>query len=267
MNNNITEKEVAFHWDQNADTWEDQVRKGYDLYREKLNNPAIFTLIGDVQDKTILDAGCGEGYNTRKLAQLGANICGVDISEKMIQKAKQEEGEAPLKIKYYVSSYSNLPQFKDGMFDMVVSFMALMDGPKYVEAIQEFYRILKSKGDLIISITHPCFLTPEIGWISNEHGEKIKITVGNYFSKEQFVEKWKFSKSPEAEGLPLFSVPRFPRTLSEYINPIIESGFMLKKINEPRPSEEACKEYPWLKRWRQHAAIYLHIHAKKNNLG
>lgn len=39
------------------------VRKGWDAYREHFNNPAFFEFIGDLSDKTVLDAGCGEGYN------------------------------------------------------------------------------------------------------------------------------------------------------------------------------------------------------------
>ncbi len=84
MDLKITEKDVASQWDKNAEIWKEQVRKGFDIYREKLNNPAFFNFIGDVKGKKILDAACGEGYNTRKVAQLGAILTGVDISKKFI---------------------------------------------------------------------------------------------------------------------------------------------------------------------------------------
>ena len=72
----LVESDVARYWDANAPVWTDQVRKGYDYYRELLNNPSMFAFIGHIQGKSVLDAGCGEGYNTRKLARLGAKVVG-----------------------------------------------------------------------------------------------------------------------------------------------------------------------------------------------
>ena len=43
----MSEDEVARYWDENADSWSDQVRKGWDYYREYLNNPAFLRFIGD----------------------------------------------------------------------------------------------------------------------------------------------------------------------------------------------------------------------------
>ena len=60
----IPEQQVARYWDKNANLWADHVRKGWDAYREYFNNPAFFAFIGDLSGKTVLDAGCGEGYNT-----------------------------------------------------------------------------------------------------------------------------------------------------------------------------------------------------------
>jgi hypothetical protein len=59
-------------------------------------------------------------------------------------------------------------------------------------------------------------------------------------------------------------VPTFYRTLSEYINLLLESGFKLRHILEPRPTEEGCRKHPALERWRDHAALFLHIHAVKD---
>ena len=54
------------------------------------------------EDKDVLDAGCGEGYNTRILARGGARMTGVDLSERMIELAQAEERRAPLGIRYVV---------------------------------------------------------------------------------------------------------------------------------------------------------------------
>jgi len=49
-----------------------------DLNRCDLLDPVILQILEDVKGKTILDAGCGDGYLSRKLARLGASVTGVD---------------------------------------------------------------------------------------------------------------------------------------------------------------------------------------------
>ena len=68
------EQEAARYWDENANLWADHVRSGWDTYREHFNNPAFFEFVGDLSGKTVLDAGCGEGYNTRLLDRSGARM-------------------------------------------------------------------------------------------------------------------------------------------------------------------------------------------------
>jgi len=220
-----------------ANVWADHVRQGWDAYREYFNNPAFFEFIGDLGGKTVLDAGCGEGYNTRLLARSGARMTGVDISKRMIELARQEEQREPLGIRYEVASFSDLSIFNDASFDVVVSSMAVMDGPDFEGAVKEILRVLRSGGELIFSITHPCFMTEGYGWIPDEHDNAVKITVSDYFAREPWVEYWRFSKAPTPEDVEPFAVPRFPRTLSDYLNVLIEVGFVLKRIKEPRPSQ------------------------------
>jgi len=113
------DKEVASCWDDNAEVWAKHVRAGYDTYRELYNNPAFFEFVGDLSNLTVLDAGCGEGHNTRKLAEQGARVVGVDISTKMIELARAEEQRKPLGIRYEVASISNLTIFTEHQTEQI----------------------------------------------------------------------------------------------------------------------------------------------------
>ena len=261
----FTEGEVARHWDDNADAWTEHVRKGWDTFREHLNNPAFLKLVGNLKGKTVLDAGCGEGYNTRIFARIGAQMTGVDISPAMIKHAREAEKKEPLGIKYELASFANMSIFGDESFDTVVSTMALMDSPDYEKAITEIHRVLRKNGDFFFSVSHPCFMTKGFGWVTDRQGNQEKLTVSGYFSKAQWVEHWQFSQVPEElkKDVPQFAIPRFPRTLTEYINPLIQTGFILKKINEPRPSANDCRKFPYLQRWRDTGAIFLQVHCVK----
>lgn len=240
------------------------MRKGRDVCRDYYNNPAFLRFVGDLKGKTVLDAGCGEGYNTRLLAKLGARVTGVDISSKMIEFALEEEQNRTLGIRYEVASFSELSLFEHESFDVVVSFMALMDVPNYEGAVKEVFRVLRPGGELVFSVTHPCFMTRGFGWIEDEQGS-IKLTVSDYFDNRPWLEHWGFSHAPEPNDVTLFTVPVFPKTFSEYLNVLVRTGFILSEIEEPRAPAEACRRYPTMQGWRDHAALFLYIRTMKQS--
>jgi len=262
-NENLNEKDVAGYWDDNAAMWAEQVRKGWDVYREYLNNPAFLEFIGEVEGKSVLDAGCGEGYNTRILAKLGAEVMGIDISSKLIDYARAHERDEPLGIRYEVASFTNLSLFKERSFSTVISFMAMMDSPDYYKVMKEFYRVLENNGELFFNMLHPCFMTKGLNWLKDENGNETELIVARYFDTRPWVENWKFSNAQARNNSESFSVPYFPQTLSYYVNKLIEAGFVLKTIEEPRPSQQVCNTFPFFRKWRDHASIFFYIHAKK----
>jgi 2-polyprenyl-3-methyl-5-hydroxy-6-metoxy-1,4-benzoquinol methylase len=77
-------------------------------------------LIGDLAGKSVLDLACGEGYYTRELRHRGAaRVFGIDLSEGMIQLARQEEARHPLGIDYDVGDARTFDGA--GRFDVVVA--------------------------------------------------------------------------------------------------------------------------------------------------
>jgi SAM-dependent methyltransferase len=260
----IRESEVASQWDRNAEVWADQVRNRFDIFREHWNNPAFLEFAGDLHGKTVLDAGCGEGHNTRIFARRGARITGVDLSAKMIEFARAEEAREPLGIRYERASFANMVMFAAGSFDAAVSTMALMDGPDFPGAMWEIARVLRSGGTLAFSILHPCFATKGMGWIRDDAGRAVKFTVADYFNDEAWIEYWKFASAPNASQVEEFGVPRFDRTLADYVNPIVAAGLRLEEICEPRAPELACALNPRaFQKYRDHIPLFFYVRASK----
>ena len=78
------------------------------------------------------------------------------------------------------------------------------------------------------------------------------------------MDEWIFSAaSPEMrEGFRPFRIPRFTRTMSEWLNLLLETAFALERLGEPRPSDEAVLEHPGLQD-AQVAPPFLHVRARK----
>ncbi|MHB9023782.1 MAG: class I SAM-dependent methyltransferase [Armatimonadota bacterium] len=238
--------DVARCWDENAAVWTRHVREGFDILRELCNNPAFLDFAGDLTGLRVLDAGCGEGYNTRLFAERGARMTGIDIAPAMIDFARAEEKNHPLGIRYEQQSMCDMPLFPDESFDAVVSTMALMDCADYPGAVREFRRVLRPGGLLAYSVLHPCFAHRNVrGWEYNENGEVTGVRLGDYFEGGSYEESWKFGAAPDAQSVEPFTVIYFDRMLADLLNPFCD-GFRLTGILEPRPSDEACRREPRL---------------------
>ena len=150
--------EVRKYWERNAKAWTQLSRAGYDTYRNYLNTPA-FCIVARSCRQRGLDIGCGEGYNTRLLAEHGASVIGLDMSSVFVQQAKSFQSRSSLNPEYLIGNAEELP-FADACFDFVTGFMSFMDIPDTETLLSEVWRALKPGGFLQFSISHPCFDLP-----------------------------------------------------------------------------------------------------------
>lgn len=100
------------------------------------------------QKKIILDMGCGEGYGSYLLAEAGAKVIGIDISEEAVRHARDKYVRENLS--YRVMDVTHL-DFVDDTFDIVVSFQVIEHLNNALRFLKEIKRVLKKDGYAIIS--------------------------------------------------------------------------------------------------------------------
>jgi len=232
---------VRRRWDEAVKVWVEKVRSGSDVYREYMNGPAFRGMVGDVRGLRVLDLACGEGYWARVFAEVGADVVGIDFSEEMIRAAVDEEMREPLGIEYHVTDTADLEMFGEGAFDLVYSFMALMDIPGYESAIGEAARVLRDGGRFVAIFLHPCF-----SWARTRDGETVcdwesvvhddggkdylYLKIYDYFQRHQYGIQWRDEVYPEG-----FTTTQFHRTLSDYVNALGDRGLYVTRMEEPSP--------------------------------
>jgi SAM-dependent methyltransferase len=242
-------KNIQSKWEDAAEAWTDFVRTGKDYYRDELNNPAMFDVLGDINGKRILDLACGEGYTTRVMAQKGAAVSGVDFSKKMIEYAVDRERKDALGITYHVTDADDLHFFEDDTFDIVTCFMALQDIENYCGAVNEVSRVLKRRGKFVFVIPHPCFERRTVhgtiigGWEYKEGTEKsgspLYYKVDKYFDTGSYIISWDMERLTHH-----FETTTFHRTLTDYADALWKAGLLISRLIEPRPTERGLLNYP-----------------------
>jgi ubiquinone/menaquinone biosynthesis C-methylase UbiE len=235
MRERITADEAIERWALNARELVASYNDEGDKHREVLLNPVLFRLLGNVSGKTLLDAGCGEGYLSRILARQGARVTAVDYSREMLEIAK-ERTPAELEIEYRHVNLEQLESISDSTFDIVLSNMALQDLPDLEAAVRELHRVLKLDGFCVVSVAHPCFAAPVYGWVKDEVGGKLYWKVDRYF--DEGLEEQDYPRGAEK---PVFM---FHRTLTTYFRTLRDAGFTVTDLVEPKPDPEKLEKYP-----------------------
>ena len=223
-----------------AAAWDEFVESGDDFYRTEVHGPGLLEACGNVEGLRVLDLGCGQGWFSRRLAENGAEVVGVDISERQIDNARGHETSRPLGIEYRLLSAERIAEVWSGdHFDMVAACMALHDMPEPHTAIAAVAAILKAGKRLVFSIPNPGTDTPLRSWERGPGGEKGALKIDWYFQSGPRMLKWHMERLKYH-----WQTPYWHHTLSEWSRMIAEAGFLVRRIHEPRPTQEQVERIP-----------------------
>lgn len=207
-------------WSQSASAWINSQGDQGDFSREFVLDPAIDRLLSGRSIQHVLDLGCGEGRFCRRLKQLYgiSHVTGLDPTEPLLARARLKDPDGD----YRNGRAEQLP-FSDDAFDLVVSYLTLIDIPDLDSAIQEAFRVLKPGGSFLIANLNP-FITACGGtaWKRDGAGRKLYVQVDNYLSEHADWQAWR--------GIRILN---HHRPMARYMTCLLNAGFMLKTYEEP----------------------------------
>lgn len=105
----------------------------------------VTRLLGDIQDKSVLDIGIGAGFFSRLCLQKKAKTISLDFAELIIQYNRKNNSEFRL----VQADAQHLP-FKNESFDIVLALDVIEHLYSPLDLLNETNRVLKEKGRLIL---------------------------------------------------------------------------------------------------------------------
>jgi SAM-dependent methyltransferase len=220
-------------WTSSARAYIDYQDAG-DPARVVLLDPVMLRLCGDVAGRRVLDLGCGEGRFSRMLAERGARCAGIDVTPEMTSTA-HDRGPGD----YTLSDAARLP-FLDATFDLVVSYITLVDIADYRGAIAECARVLKPGGSMVVAnlgfTSANAF--PNSGWLRDGDGRRVYFALDHYADERAQWYEWRGIR-----------IENYHRPLSVYMKAYLAAGLALRFFDEPVPEDPSLRTDPEYEDW------------------
>ncbi len=207
-------------WKESAGTWIKMMGERGDFARQHILDPEMLARVELGSFATALDVGCGEGRFCRLLKARGINTVGLDPTSALIAHAKSMDSTG-----IYIGGRAERLPFNEGAFDLVVSYLSLVDIPGLEDAISEMSRVVAPGGSLLIAnLTSFNSAGLETGWIEDAEGRIQHYPVDRYLEDRSAFVSFRY-----------FELEAWHRPLSRYMSLLIDSGLQLRYFSEPSP--------------------------------
>lgn len=205
-----------------------KLRENPNSVNELVEKPTMFSLLPDLNGKTVLDLGCGVGDHLQAYLQLGAEkVVGLDLSEAMLNEARANFAKnswKPTACQFYCLPMQQLDQIAESEFDLITSSFAFHYIADFPALLAKIRQKLKPNGTLIFSQEHPittCFRGGE-RWEKDEKNQQVAYRLNFYRDEGERERNW--FKQP---------FKTYHRTTATIFNQLIQAGFDIVQVEEP----------------------------------
>ncbi len=232
-------------WDESAQAWIASQGDEGDFGRRHVLDGPMTARVAALAPATALDVGCGEGRFCRILQGFGAATVGIDPTVALIDTARDRDPGGDYRV-----GRAEALDFADASFDLVVSYLSLIDIPDIRAAIPEMARVLKPGGTLLIA-NSTSFNTAGLGegmGKSYDADGRFRYAIDGYLEERPYWTAWK--------GIRIIN---HHRPLETYMSLLLGTGLTLTWFAEPAPTGgdpatvDRYRRAPWfhVMEWRK----------------
>lgn len=202
-----------------AEPHRDLVRFGPDL-----DDEALERLIGPVENKRVLDLGCGAGGAAIALARRGARVIAVESSTARLAQARAAAEIAEVRIEFHHSDLADLAFLRADSIELAVAVYSLSGVQDLGRVFRQAHRVLTPEAPVILSLPHPF------------------ATMLEYDEDEQqppFLTRTAWSDAPIAWRAAGDEGVTHVHQISDVFTILSRANFRVDALLEPRPEPEA----------------------------
>tara|TARA_R110002051_G_scaffold83711_1_gene148469 strand:+ start:131 stop:847 length:717 start_codon:yes stop_codon:yes gene_type:complete len=206
-------------WDESAAAWIADMGEAGDFGRQFVMDAPMMARVRLRPYRRALDVGCGEGRFCRMMTAEGIDTVGIDPAQELVDRARALDPGGD----YRVETAETLG-FADDAFDLVVSYLSLIDIPDARAAIGEMARVLAPGGTLLVANLNG-FNTAgdalDLGWTTLADGRRAHA-MDHYLEERSAWVAWRGIR-----------IRNWHRPLSTYMALLLEQGLVLTHFAEP----------------------------------
>lgn len=203
-----------------APVWSKTTDEG--AFNGYLERPALRSLIpSPLVGRTILDAGCGSGAQAEWLIDHGADVIGVDLSPAMVEQAS---ARCIGRGRFFVADLAEPLALEASSVDGITCSLALHYLEDWTVPLSSFAEVLRTGGWVVLSLDHPL-------------ARRLPSQRGSYFDTELVNDTWIKAGVEVTQWF-------WRRPLAAVINTFAANGFLVERVAEAQPSEEAVARFP-----------------------
>ena len=249
-------------WNDIAAYWDEKVGEGNDFQTE-LVMPATDRLLGMKSGERVLDACCGNGNYSRRLARMGCDVIAFDGAETFIDLATKRTTSADGALTYRVidaCDESAVASTGDPeSFDAIVCSFGIMDLPEIDPLLRAGGRLLKPTGRFVFSTGHPAFHTNEGTLTAQQTQGQGEATQTFGVNVSRYATDWPhLSRGILGQPRPHWI---YHRSLSSILARCFAVGFVVSGMEEPTfaPDARARSPFSWARRPEIPPAIVVRL--------
>lgn len=220
-------------WDDSAEAWIADMGDKGDFSRRHVLDAPMLARIRERGFHKALDVGCGEGRFCRILAAEGIATTGIDPTARLLDAARARDPQGS-----YLQARAEALPLPDASFDLVVSYLTLIDIDDYAAAIAEMARMLRPGGSLLIANLNSFSTAGD--WAA-EGTAATGYLIDNYLDSRAEWQSW--------NGI---LIRNWHRPFHLYMQALLQNGLRLVHFDEPAPqggdAQKAAhyRRAPWL---------------------